>query len=79
MPQNPLRIFISHKMPSDTGLAAEIGSKLALYGGNLVQIRHSGVFRSGDNWRQEVQAALNESDWLIYLFTDQDEDWGFCL
>jgi hypothetical protein len=73
-PGTPLRIFISHKMPSDTTLASEIGGKLALYGGALIEVKHAGMFRYGENWRKKIQEALTEADWLIYLYTDQDED-----
>ena len=66
-------------MPSDTALAAEIGGKLALFGGALIEVKHAGMFRYGENWRQNIQEYLSEADWLVYLFTDQDEDWGFCL
>ena len=78
MPET-LRIFISHKMPTDTPLAQEIGSKLALYGGNQVKITHAGKFRHGEKWRERIQRELNDAHWLIFLSTDQDEDWGFCL
>jgi len=74
-----LRIFISHKMPTDTPLAQEIGSKLALYGGNQVKVTHAGKFRHGEKWRERIQRELNDAQWLIFLSTDQDEDWGFCL
>ena len=74
-----LRIFISHKMPSDTALAQHIGSRLALYGGNQIKVTHAGKFRYGENWRPRIQKELDEAHWLIYMYTDQDEDWGFCL
>ena len=77
--EGPLRIFISHKMPTDTPLAQEIGSKLALYAGNQVKVAHAGTFRYGDAWRQRIQEELDQTHWLILLYTDQDEDWGFCL
>jgi hypothetical protein len=75
----PLRIFISHKMPTDTALAEQIGSKLALYAGNQVTVTHAGQFRYGENWRARIHTELDAADWLIFLYTDQDEDWGFCL
>ncbi|MET7242253.1 hypothetical protein ABZT49_02690 [Methylobacterium sp. EM32] len=75
----PLKIFISHKMPSDTTLASDIGGKLALYGGTLIEVKHAGLFRYGDKWREKIQEYLKDVDWLIFLYTDQDEDWGFCL
>lgn len=74
-----LRIFISHKMPTDTTLAEAIGSKLALYGGNQVKVTHAGQFRYGEEWRKKIQEELNKTNWLIFLYTNQDEDWGFCL
>lgn len=75
----PLRIFISHKMPTDTQLASEVGNLLALYGANRVRVVHAGEFRYGDEWRERIEKELTDADWLIYLCTDQDEDWGFCL
>jgi hypothetical protein len=74
-----LHIFISHKMPTDTKLAEMIGSQLALYGADQVKVKHAGRFRFGDNWRQEIQQELDWADWLIFLHTGQDADWGFCL
>ena len=74
-----LRIFISHKMPTDTLLAEEIGARLALFGGNRVFVSHAGRFRYGNRWREEIQRELDAADWLIFLATGQNEDWGFCL
>ena len=74
-----LRIFISHKMPTDTPLAEAIGKNLALYSGNQVKVTHAGQFRYGEQWRQRIEQELDEADWLILLYTDPDEDWGFCL
>ena len=31
------------------------------------------------NWRARIQQELDEAHWLIYMYTDQDEDCGFCL
>jgi hypothetical protein len=76
---NSLRIFISHKMPTDTAMAEEIGSKLALFGGNQVTVTHAGKFRYGDKWRERIEEELTNADWLIFLATGQNEDWGFCL
>jgi hypothetical protein len=76
---NTLRIFISHKMPTDTSLAEDIGKHLSLYGGNQVKVTHAGRFRYGEQWRNRIEKELDEADWLIFLYTDPDEDWGFCL
>jgi hypothetical protein len=74
-----LRIFISHRMPTDTAMAEKIGSRLALYAGNQVKVTHAGQFRYGEKWREKINEQLDTTDWLIFLFTEQDEDWGFCL
>lgn len=66
-------------MPTDTKLAELIGSQLALYGADQVKVKHAGLFRFGDNWRQEIQQELDWADWLVFLHTGQDADWGFCL
>ncbi len=74
-----LEIFISHKMPTDTPLAEEIGSRLSLYAGNEVRVTHAGQFSYGVNWRKTIEDAINKTDWFILLCTNQDEDWAFCL
>jgi hypothetical protein len=74
-----LRIFISHKMPTDTDIAEAIGSRLALYGGNQVIVTHAGQFRYGEQWRKKIQEELHRTHWLIFLYGSQDDDWGFCL
>jgi hypothetical protein len=76
---NELKIFISHKMPSDTDRANQIGSKLALYSGNKVKVSHAGKFRVGDDWMAKIKRELDRANWLIYLHTDPGEDWEFCI
>jgi hypothetical protein len=78
MPET-LKIFISHKMPTDTTLANDIGSKLAEFAGQKVKVSHAGKFRIGEKWRPKLEEELNTANWLIYLHTDPDEDWQFCL
>jgi hypothetical protein len=78
MPET-LKIFISHKMPSDTTLANDIGSKLAVFAGQRVKVSHAGKFRVGEKWRPKLEQELDTANWLIYLHTDPDEDWQFCL
>jgi hypothetical protein len=74
-----LHIFISHKMPTDTPIAEAIGSNLALYAGTHISITHAGKFRYGEKWREKIEQELDKADWLIFLATGQNEDWGFCL
>src|SRR5260370_42630111 len=66
-------------MPSDTVLANDIGSKLALYAGQNVKVSHAGKFRVGEKWRPKLEQELDIANWLIYLHTNPDEDWQFCL
>src|SRR5271166_2788526 len=63
-----LRIFISHRMPTDTAMAEKIGSRLALYAGNQVKVTHAGQFRYGEKWREKINERLDTTDWLIFLF-----------
>jgi hypothetical protein len=58
-----LEIFISHKMPTDTPVAEEIGSRLSLYAGNEVKVTHAGQFAYGVNWRKSIEEAINKTDW----------------
>ncbi len=70
-----LRIFISHKMPTDTKLAESIGKKLSRHVGKKeLIVTHAGQFRYGENWREKIDEELKKADWLIFLFTDSDED-----
>jgi hypothetical protein len=74
-----LKIFISHKMPSDTARANEIGSKLALFSGDRVRVSHAGKFRIGEEWMPKIRQEIDSANWLIYLHTGPDEDWQFCM
>jgi hypothetical protein len=61
-----LEIFISHKMPTDTPVAEEIGSRLSLYAGNEVKVTHAGQFAYGVNWRKSIEEAINKTDGLFF-------------
>src|SRR4029453_18836856 len=76
---DPLRIFISHKMPIDTHKAERISSRLSLYGRERVKCTHAGVFPVGIDWREKVDRELENTDWLILLYTSKNQDWSFCM
>ena len=40
---------------------------------------HGGRFSYGKKWREEIERELDAADWLIFLATGQEKDWGFCL
>ncbi len=74
-----LQIFLSHKMGRDGQVAKGIAAALGAHGGNRVVVHCSSEFRAGDKWKQKVNDCLLASNWLILLYTDEDETWDWCL
>jgi hypothetical protein len=74
-----LKVFVSHKMPTDTALAEAIANRLRKHSAGKVNAVHAGMFRSGEKWRDRVETEIRTSDWLIFIHTDPDDDWQFCL
>ncbi len=73
-----LHVFVSHKL-KDRKLAKIIESKLGFLGGAKLEIFLSEKIEFGNDWDDEVHAALERSDWLFLLYTDPTAEWDWCL
>src|SRR4051812_27188262 len=74
----PLRIFISHKRGRDDQAARDVAA-IGAHAGKNVQIVMSQRFPAGTVWKQKIEAELDKSDWLIFLYTDPAAGWEWCF
>jgi hypothetical protein len=77
--EETVKIFISHKMPTDTKAVAEFGQRLALYGGQKIEITHAGLFAKGADFKVKIEAEIVSSDLFLLFLTNSDYDWTYCL
>lgn len=73
-----LNIFLSHKKGESERNAALIAGCLALFGRN-VKVICSAKFDPGINWQHAISKGLDQSDWLILLYTGPHTEWDWCL
>lgn len=68
--------FISHRA-KDAAVAQQI---FDILDGNMdMEFFISLRIEMGIDWRKEIAEKLNQANFLILLFTDPDENWGWCL
>lgn len=72
------QIFISHKS-RDKAAAIRIRTTLKKYGGNGMDIFVSEQIEPGKEWPSEIWEHLLKADWLLLLYTDESEEWDWCL
>ena len=70
-------IFFSHKV-KDEPVTRNIIDLLHRHTDN-VQCFISEDIEKGKNWRDEIAQHLKLSSLLVLIFTDPEEDWGWCL
>jgi TIR domain len=70
-------IFFSHKV-KDEPVTRKIIDSLHRHTDN-VQCFISEDIEKGKNWRDEIAEHLKLSSLLVLVFTDPEEDWGWCL
>jgi hypothetical protein len=73
-----LNIFISYKK-DDVILASAIDGIFGNFGGNRVETYIAAKLLAGAKWEVWIRDSLAKSHLLILLFTDPDQDWGWCL
>ncbi len=73
-----MRVFISHKV-LDRQLVEYFRSQLLQLGLKVDQIFLSEETRPGADWNQEVLGAMQQSDMLVFIYTDPSYDWDWCL
>ena len=71
-------IFISYKK-DDVILASAIDGVFGDFGGNRVETYIAAKLLPSTKWEDWIRNSLAQSHLLILLFTDPDQDWGWCL
>jgi hypothetical protein len=70
-------VFFSHK--SEDKLVTKHLIELLDENTENVDYFFSEKIEKGAPWRQEIVKWLDMSSYLVLVFTDPDEDWGWCL
>jgi hypothetical protein len=74
-----LKIFISHKMPTDSIAAKTVGDLIAAASGPEITVINAAQFRYGTDFRSKIRSELETTDIFILLYTGDDADWSYCL
>jgi hypothetical protein len=74
-----LKIFISHKMPTNSEAAKAIGDLIAAASGPGITVINAAQFRYGANFRSKIREELETTDIFILFYTGDDADWSYCL
>jgi hypothetical protein len=48
-------------------------------GGDHLDVHLSELIPAGDQWNPKIHEWLQESDWLLLLYTGQGVEWDWCL
>jgi hypothetical protein len=78
LPEPPLRMFISYKK-KDHAATEVIKQKLLKIGGDRIKVFVSGDEPAGIQWRPNVLKELISAHILIFLYTDPESQWDWCL
>src|SRR4051794_13529105 len=73
-----VNIFISYRK-GDVALATAIDEIFGNFGGDRVETHIASKMLPGAAWEGWIRESLAKSHLLILLFTDPDQDWGWCL
>jgi hypothetical protein len=74
-----LKIFISHKMPTNSDAAKAIGDLIAAASGPGITVINAAQFRYGTDFRSRIRTELETTDIFILFYTGDDADWSYCL
>jgi TIR domain len=77
-PSPPLRVFISYK-EKDRAATLDIKKALLRIGGGNIRVFVSGDEPAGIQWREGVLNELRQAHILIFLYTDPEARWDWCL
>lgn len=72
------KIFISRK-DEDWQIAEQIREKLALYGGERLELYTANDIPAGADWFNWIRTRLVDTDLVILLFVDPSSTWDWCL
>jgi hypothetical protein len=70
-------VFLSHRT-KDKDVAHSIKDLLAEHTVNVAYFVSEDI-EKGERWRKSIIEQLNNSRFLVLVFTDPDEDWSWCL
>ena len=73
-----VRVFISHKH-QDKDAALRVAQILQNFSGRLKIFVSEKDIKAGDNWDEELEEKLRQSDVLLLLYTDPTQEWDWCL
>jgi hypothetical protein len=73
-----VNIFISYKK-GDVALANAVDKIFGDYGGDRAETFVATKMLPGTLWENWIRDSLAQSHLLFLLFTDPDQDWGWCL
>ena len=76
-PNGKYSVFFSHKV-NDSGVTKSLKKLLDSHTENVV-FHISEEIEKGAAWREAVVELLTRANFLVLVFTDPDEDWGWCL
>ena len=72
------KVFISRK-EEDKEIGRRIKHKLALYGGERLDLYTADDIPPASNWIEWIRTKLRDADLLILLFTNPSATWDWCL
>jgi hypothetical protein len=76
-PHGKYSVFFSHKV-NDSGVTQALKDLLDSHTEN-VEFHISEQIEKGTAWRKAIAELLNRANFLVLVFTDPNEDWGWCL
>src|SRR5215469_15476440 len=76
-PNGKYSVFFSHKV-NDSGVTKSLKKLLDSHTENVV-FHISEEIEKGAAWREAIVELLTRANFLVLVFTDPDEDWGWCL
>ena len=77
-PPPPLRVFISYK-EKDYAATVDIKRLLLRTGGGNIRVFVSGDEPAAVEWRKKILKELQQAHILIFLYTDPEARWDWCL
>jgi hypothetical protein len=77
--QNPLRIFLSHKLGQSREKAKRVAAALSLLANDKIVIVFSADFDKGIQWDVKIRRELDTCDWFVLLYDGADANHDWCL
>jgi hypothetical protein len=77
-----LKVFMSHKMPTNSKAAKAIGGLIATNSGLGADVINAAQFWYGTDFRSKIRSELETTDIFIISYTEDDGDdksWSHCL